>query len=206
MSLTRGWPTAETPSYPFRMTPRFFSAPADFRAWLAANHATETELDVGFWKVGSGKPSMSWPESVDQALSYGWIDGVRHRIDEAAYRIRFTPRRATGIWSQVNLKRYAELETLGLIAPAGRAAFEVGKAKTKQYSYEKPAEVLTAAELAQFQANAPAWSSFGAFPPWYRKVAVHRVTSAKTQATRHKRLAILIEASAEGRRLGSPTK
>ncbi|CAN5536023.1 YdeI/OmpD-associated family protein [soil metagenome] len=188
------------------MDPLFFQFPADFRAWLAEHHASETELAVGFYKVGSGKPSISWPQSVDQALAYGWIDGVRHRVDEEAYRIRFTPRKATGIWSQVNLKRYAELEAQGLIEPAGRAAHEAGKAKTKQYSYEKPAEVFTDAELAQFKTTAKAWEGFQAFPPWYRNVAVHRVTSAKTQPTRAKRLAILIKASAEGRQLGSPTK
>ena len=125
----------------------FFPTPADFRAWLATHHARETELSVGFYKVGSGKPSMTWPQSVDQALAYGWIDGVRHRIDEAAYRIRFTPRKATGVWSQVNLKRYAELDAEGLIEPAGRAAYEVGKSKTNQYSYEKPTEVFTEAEV-----------------------------------------------------------
>lgn len=188
------------------MAPTFFPTPAEFRAWLAKRHASEAELSVGFWKVGSGKPSMTWPQSVDQALAFGWIDGVRHRIDADAYRIRFTPRKATGIWSQVNLKRYAELDALGLIEPAGRAAYEAGKDRTTRYSYEKPAEVFTPAELAQFQANAEAWARFQAFPPWYRKVAVHRVTSAKTEPTRAKRLAILIEASAEGHQLGSPTK
>ncbi|MDO8380787.1 YdeI family protein [Phenylobacterium sp.] len=138
----------------------FFPTPADFRRWLAEHHTSQTELSVGFWKVGSGKPSMTWPQSVDQALAHGWIDGVRHRIDEEAYRIRFTPRKASGIWSQVNLKRYVELDALGLIAPAGRAAYQAGKARSRQYSYEKPAEVFTAAELAQFQANAKAWAGF----------------------------------------------
>lgn len=188
------------------MSPTFFSVPADFRAWLARHHASETELSVGFYKVGSGKGSMTWPQSVDQALAYGWIDGVRHRIDDEAYRIRFTPRKTSGIWSQVNLKRYAELEAEGLIEPAGRAAHEAGKAKTKQYSYEKPTEEFTPAELTQFQADAKAWTGYQAFPAWYRKVAVHRVTSARTQLTRAKRLAILIEACAVGRQLGSPTK
>lgn len=188
------------------MDPKFFETPADFRGWLAEHHASATELSVGFYKVGSGKASISWPQSVDQALAYGWIDGVRHRIDDEAYRIRFTPRKATGIWSQVNLKRYAELDAQGLIEPAGRAAYEIGKAKTRQYSYEKPVEVFTDAELAQFKATPKAWEGFESFPPWYRKVAVHRVTSAKTDPTRAKRLAILIEACAEGRRLGSPTK
>ena len=202
----RNWSRTESRGYAGVMTPVFFPTPAGFRAWLAEHHVSETELSVGFYKVGSGKPSMSWPKSVDQALAYGWIDGVRHRIGDDAYRIRFTPRKASGIWSQVNLKRYVELDAQGLIEPAGRAAYEAGKARTKQYSYEKPAEVFTQAELAQFQADAKAWAGFQAFPAWYRKVAVHRVTSAKTEPTRAKRLAILIEASAEGRQLGAPTK
>ena len=188
------------------MTPTFFDTPLAFRAWLAEHHVSQTELSVGYWKVGSGQASMTWPESVDQALAYGWIDGVRRRIDDVAYRIRFTPRKAGGIWSQVNIKRFAQLDALGLIEPAGRTAYEAGKAKTKQYSYEKPAEVFTLAELAQFQASPSAWAGFQAFPAWYRKVAVHRVASAKTEPTRTKRMAILIEACAEGRQLGSPTK
>lgn len=187
-------------------TPRFFATSADWRAWLADHHTAATELAVGFWKVGSGRASMSWPQSVDEALCFGWIDGVRHRIDEDAYRIRFTPRKPGGIWSQVNMKRFAELEALGLVAPAGRAAHAVGQARTRQYSYEKPAEVFSPDELERFQANAIAWTGFHAFPAWYRKVAVHRVVSAKTAPTRAKRLDILITASAEGRQLGSPTK
>jgi uncharacterized protein YdeI (YjbR/CyaY-like superfamily) len=100
------------------MEPTFFATPADWRAWLEANHATAQEISVGFWKVGSGRPSITWPQSVDEALAFGWIDGVRHRIDDDAYRIRFTPRKASGIWSQVNLKRFAELDAEGRIAPA----------------------------------------------------------------------------------------
>lgn len=186
--------------------PTFFATPTDWRDWLDANHATATELSVGFWKTGSGKPSITWPQSVDEALCFGWIDGVRHRIDDEAYRIRFTPRKAGGIWSQVNVKRFAELDAAGRIAPAGRAAYEAGKERTHVYSYERPAADFTPDEIARFQANAKAWTAFQAFPPGYRKVAVHRVVSAKGEATRAKRLDILIDASAQGLRLQSPTK
>ncbi|MBU1374607.1 MAG: YdeI/OmpD-associated family protein [Alphaproteobacteria bacterium] len=186
--------------------PTFFATPAEWRAWLAANHATATELSVGLWKTNSGKPSITWPQSVDEALSFGWIDGVRHRIDDAAYRIRFTPRKPGGIWSQVNVKRFAELKAEERITPAGQAAYDIGKDRTNVYSYEREADDLTPAETARFQANGPAWTRFQAFPPGYRKVAVHRVTSAKGEATRARRLDILIDASAQGLRLGSPTQ
>ena len=186
--------------------PRFFATPADWRYWLKDHHATETELSVGFWKKDSGKPSIIWPESVDEALSFGWIDGVRHRIDDEAYRIRFTPRKAGGIWSQVNVKRFAELKAQGRISPAGQAAYDIGKDRTNVYSYEREAAEFTVEEAALFQANAEAWTRFHVFPPGYRKVAVHRVVSAKGAATRAKRLNILIDASAEGLRLESPTK
>lgn len=186
--------------------PIFFATPADWRAWLEAHHATAREVSVGFWKTDSGRPSITWPQSVDEALCFGWIDGVRHRIDEAAYRIRFTPRKPGGTWSQVNLKRFAELKAEGRIAPAGQAAHDAGKDRTRVYSYERAADDLTPAETARFQANAQAWTRFQAFPPGYRKVAIHRVTSAKGGATRAKRLDILIDASARGLRLKSPTQ
>ena len=186
--------------------PIFFASPADWRAWLEANHATAREVAVGYWKVGTGKPSITWPQSVDGALCFGWIDGVRHRIDDDAYRIRFTPRKPASGWSQVNLARYAELEARGRIAPAGRAAFEAGRERAARYSYEKPAEALTSDETARFQADPKAWAGFNAFPPGYRKVAIHRVLAAKGAETRARRLDILIAASAEGRKLTSPTK
>ena len=186
--------------------PTFFATPAEWRAWLEKHHATATELSVGFWKKDSGKPSITWPQSVDEALAFGWIDGVRHRIDDESYRIRFTPRKPGGIWSQVNIGRFAELKAQGRIAPAGQAAYDIGSGRTRQYSHEKAEEEFIPAELKAFKANAPAWTNFQAFPPSYRKVAVHRVTSAKGEATRAKRLAILIDASANGRRLKSPTQ
>lgn len=186
--------------------PTFFATSTAWRAWLQANHTTAAELSVGFWKVGSGKPSISWPQSVDEALAFGWIDGVRHRIDDEAYRIRFTPRKAGGIWSQVNLKRFAELHAEGRIAPAGRTAWEAGKTRTKVYSYERAATGLAGQELAQFKANKPAWAFFQAQPPGYRKLTLHRVFDAKTAETREKRLGLLIDASSQSRRLATATQ
>ena len=186
--------------------PTYFATPADWRAWLKANHATASELLVGFWKVGSGKASITWPQSVDEALSYGWIDGVRRRIDDEAYSIRFTPRKPGGIWSQVNLKRFAELETEGRMTPSGREAYEVGKGRTRVYSHERPLAAFTPEEIAIFRANAKAWATWEAFPPGYRKVAIHRVVTAKGSETRARRLAILIDATAQGLKLMSATQ
>jgi uncharacterized protein YdeI (YjbR/CyaY-like superfamily) len=186
--------------------PRFFATAAEWRAWLKEHHATAAELSVGFWKVGSGKPSITWPQSVDEALCFGWIDGVRHTIDDEAYRIRFTPRKPGGIWSQVNLKRFAELEALGRVAPAGRAAHEVGKHRTQVYSHERPLAEFTPAEIAAFQADATAWAAWETLPPGYRKVAIHRVVTAKGSQTRARRLAILIDATAQGFKLMSATQ
>ncbi|MET0274667.1 MAG: YdeI/OmpD-associated family protein [Phenylobacterium sp.] len=180
--------------------PTFFATPSEWRAWLEANHATAPEISVGFWKKDSGKPSITWPQSVDEALCFGWIDGVRHRIDDEAYRIRFTPRKAGGNWSQVNLKRFGELKAQGRIAPAGQAAHDAGKPSA--YSYEREASELPLEDLANFQANTAAWANFQAFPPGYRKLAVHRVLAAKRPETRAKRLAALIDASARAIKIG----
>ena len=187
-------------------SPQFFASSGDWRNWLDTHHQTETELSVGFWKKDTGQASITWPESVDEALCYGWIDGVRHRISDAAYRIRFTPRKPGGIWSQVNIRRFAELKAEGRIRPAGQAAFEVGKDRTNVYSYEREAAEFTQDELTRFRANAVAWLGFQSFPAGYRKIATHRVVSAKGAATRARRLEILIEASALGLRLSSPTQ
>ena len=151
------------------MDPTFFETPAAFRAWLEANHAAARELSVGFRKKGTGLPSITWPESVDQALCFGWIDGVRHSIDAENYRIRFTPRKPGGIWSQVNIKRFAELQALGLVHPRGVLAYETGKGRTNQYSHERGEQSFTQAETQQFQANARAWNNFHAFAPGYRR-------------------------------------
>lgn len=188
------------------MAPTFFETPEAFRAWLEENHETAIELSVGFRKKVTGQASIIWPQAVDQALCFGWIDGVRHSIDEDSYRIRFTPRRPKGIWSQMNIRRIEELQALGLVHPAGLAAFEAGKGRTNEYSHERGAQVFSEAETAKFQANAPAWANFQAFPPSYRKVAIHRVVSAKGAETRARRMTILIDACADGVKLVSATK
>ena len=181
------------------MNPTFFETPADFRAWFDANHATAGELWVGFYKKGSGRPSITWPESVDQALCYGWIDGIRKRIDDESYTIRFTPRRPGSNWSAVNLKRIAELMEQGLMQPAGLAAYAGHDPdKAAQYAYERSHPVLDAAYETDFRADAAAWTYWEAQPAHYRRGATHWVMSAKREETRRKRLATLIADSAAG--------
>jgi uncharacterized protein YdeI (YjbR/CyaY-like superfamily) len=180
--------------------PIFFARPAEFRAWLAAHHGTERELWVGFHKKASGRPSITWPESVDEALCVGWIDGIRKSVDAESYKIRFTPRKRTSTWSAVNIRRVAELTRDGRMKPSGLAAFEARmEAKSGIYSYEqRAAATLDPAAEKQFRANKKAWEFFQAQPPWYRKTAVWRVISAKRPETRQKRLADLIAQSAAG--------
>ncbi|NIA53584.1 bacteriocin-protection protein [Massilia sp. TW-1] len=184
-------------------TPVFFEDAQAFRTWLAAHAHEARELLVGFHKVGTGKPCMRWSDSVDQALCYGWIDGVRKGIDEHTYTIRFTPRKAGSIWSAVNIDKVAKLREQGLMTPAGEAAFaERSEARSRVYSHERetPAE-LEAADRARFKRHKAAWAYFEACPPGYRKRMLHVVTSAKKPETRAARLERLIEACAEGRRL-----
>ena len=179
------------------MEPTFFPTPADFRRWLAKHHATATELLVGFYKVGSGKASITWPESVDQALCFGWIDGLRKRIDDESYTIRFTPRKPTSTWSAVNIKRVEELIQLGLMTPAGLKAFEARKAnRSGIYSYEQRTAELPPEYEKGLKANRAAWTFFQAQPASYRKAAMWWIVSAKQEATRLKRLAQLIDLSA----------
>jgi len=183
--------------------PRFFASPAAFRAWLDAHHDSSDELLVGFHKVGSGKPSITWPESVDEALCYGWIDGVRHAVDDERYTIRFTPRKPRSKWSVVNIARAKELVRLGRMRPAGLRAFESRDEAAAAYSDEqrRTAELGPEAERA-FRANAKAWAFFQAQPPWYRRAATGWVVTAKKDETRRKRLATLIDDSAHGRPIG----
>ena len=183
--------------------PRFFASGTEFRAWLKANAAGSTELVVGFWKVDSGKPSMSWPESVDEALCFGWIDGVRKRIDDHSYQIRFTPRKPTSIWSAVNIKKFEQLSAAGRMTEAGVRAFSHRtEAKSVVYAYEQPVDAeLTASETKEFRKNRAAWAHFEACPPSYRKVILHWITSAKKPETRAARLQKLIESSQDGKRL-----
>jgi uncharacterized protein YdeI (YjbR/CyaY-like superfamily) len=178
----------------------FFPTPDDFRAWLEEHHATERELSVGFYKKDCGKPSITWPESVDAALCYGWIDGVRNSIDAIRYCIRFTPRRPTSTWSAINFKRVAELTKLGLMHPAGVRAFEARKGgKTGIYAYEQRQNaMLRPADEKKLRANKKAWRFFQSQPAWYRRTAAYRVISAKQEETRQRRLQRLIEDSERG--------
>ena len=184
------------------VTPVFFPTEADFRRWLDANHETVPELLVGFWKKGSGKPSIDWPQARDQALCFGWIDGVRRSLGEDAYTIRFTPRRKDSIWSKGNVERFAALKADGLMTVAGERAYEENKAKSGLYAYERPLAELTEDEEALFRANQAAWADWQKRPPGYRKTVLHWVISAKRPETRAKRLATLIEDSAAGRKVG----
>jgi uncharacterized protein YdeI (YjbR/CyaY-like superfamily) len=188
------------------MEPTFFELPTEFRAWLEKNHDRATELLVGFYKRGSGKPSMTWPESVDQALSFGWIDGVRRRIDDASYSIRFTPRRPGSNWSAVNIRRAEELRKHGLMQPAGLQAFERRRdEKSSIYPYENASPMLDPADEKKFSARKKAWEYFNNQAPSYRRVAIYWVMSAKKAETRARRLATLIDDSAHGRRLDAYT-
>jgi len=184
------------------MPPTFFATPAHFRSWLEAHHATATELLVGFYKRGSGKASITWPESVDQALCFGWIDGVRKRVDDESYTIRFTPRKRGSIWSAVNIGRATELIEQGLMAPAGLRAFEArSEEKSRIYAYERETASFAPADEKRFRANRAAWKWFGEQPAGYRRVITYWVVSAKRLETRTRRLATLIDASAKRKRL-----
>jgi uncharacterized protein YdeI (YjbR/CyaY-like superfamily) len=183
------------------MRPTFFPTPVEFRAWLSENHDSAPELWVGFYKVRSGEPSITWPEAVDEALCIGWIDGVRQRIDDRSYVIRFTPRRSGSIWSAVNVNRIGELTNSGLIQPAGLKAFaERTEAKSTTYAYEqRNAPTLNNEQEQQFRSNSKTWEFFQSQAAGYRKTAVWWVVSAKREETRSKRLATLIEDSQHGR-------
>jgi uncharacterized protein YdeI (YjbR/CyaY-like superfamily) len=184
------------------MTPIFFPTPSAFRKWLTTNHAKSKELWVGFYKKNSGKPSITWPESVDEALCFGWIDGIRKTIDEESYQIRFSPRKTTSIWSAVNMRNVERLIKEKRMRPAGLKAFELRKDNRSQiYAYEQRSPELVEPYAAQFKRNQKAWDFFQAQPPGYRKVMNWYVLSAKQEETRLKRLKRVIEASANGIRL-----
>jgi uncharacterized protein YdeI (YjbR/CyaY-like superfamily) len=190
------------------MKPIFFPSPAAWRAWLEEHHAETDELWVGFYKKSSGKPSITWPESVDGALCFGWIDGIRKSLDEISYVIRFTPRRARSIWSAVNIKRVGELTKLRLMWPAGLKAFEKRSGdRSEIYAYEqrKGAKLSTAYEK-QFRANRKAWDFFRTQPPSYQRTASWWVISAKKEETRSKRLARLIKDSEQQRSIRPLTR
>jgi len=179
----------------------FFITPEEFRNWLEEHHDSRQQLWVGFHKTKSGRPSITWPEAVDEALSFGWIDGNRKSIDDGDYKIRFTPRRPGSIWSSVNVKRAQELIQEGRMRPAGFEAFQVRKpAKTGIYAYETGPAALTEDEEKLFRANDVAWRFFESQPPSYRRVCISWVVSPKQDATRKKRLATLIEDSENHRK------
>ena len=181
----------------------FFAKPEDFRRWLKVHHQNTSEQWVGFYKRGSGRPSITWPESVDEALCVGWIDGLRKTIDAESYKIRFTPRKKTSNWSAVNIGRVRELTKLGRMQPAGVKAFELRKEeKSGIYAYEnRKSAVLGKAEEKQFRARPKAWDFFQRQPEGYRKLMTWQVISGKKEETRQKRLKKLIGASEAGQRL-----
>lgn len=180
--------------------PTFFESPTAWRAWLDEHHLGAAEVWVGYYKKGTGRPSLTWPESVEQALCFGWIDGIRRSLGPESYMIRFTPRRPTSIWSAVNLATYADLERRGLVTDAGRAAHERRREdRTAVYSFENSdAATFTPEQEALFRADDAAWAFFAARPASYRTAAVWWVVSAKREDTRQRRLAQLIADSAAG--------
>src|SRR3954470_22129032 len=176
--------------------PVFFESAAAWRTWLENHHAEAGEILVGFHKKSTGRPTLTWAESVAEALCFGWIDGVRRSLGPEAYTIRFTPRRAGSHWSRVNVDLVARLEAEGRMTTAGRAAYAARREdRTAQSSYEQEAVALDAQQEARFRADAAAWSWFCRQPPSYRRPAIHWVTSAKRPDTRARRLAALIECS-----------
>jgi uncharacterized protein YdeI (YjbR/CyaY-like superfamily) len=183
--------------------PRFFGTAAQFRAWLTLHAETATVLNVGFYKVGSGLPSITWHESVDEALCYGWIDGVRRRIDDNAYEIRFSPRKKGSVWSAINIARAQELIASGRMQRRGLAAYEQRtERRSRIYSYEQPhAPELTEQERRRFMRDKRAWSWFERQAPSRRRAVLHWITSARQPATRARRLEKLIESAAAGVRL-----
>lgn len=187
--------------------PIFFERAADLRRWLEKNHDRVTELWLGLHRKSSGRTSVTYEEALEEALCFGWIDGVRKRHDDVSYVQRFTPRQAKSYWSAVNTKRALELIDAGRMHPSGRAAFaRRDGAAAGRYSFERKAVSLDPRAAARFKANAKAWAFFESQAPWYRRVATHWVTSAKREETRERRLATLIHDSAAGRRIGPTPK
>jgi uncharacterized protein YdeI (YjbR/CyaY-like superfamily) len=184
------------------MKPKLFRTAADFRTWLQRHHGTARELLVGFYKKSSGKPSLTWPESVDEALCYGWIDGIRKRVDEASYTIRFTPRRAGSIWSAVNTRRARTLAVQRRMAPAGLKAFAARRPnRSGRYSYEQRPQELTAPYARMLSRNPAARKFFLAQAPGYQRAVTWWVLGAKKEETRLKRARALIELSARGKQI-----
>jgi len=180
-----------------------FASQKAFRKWLEKNHHKMKELFVGFYKKASGRSGITYKEAVDEALCFGWIDGIKKRVDEESYTHRFTPRTKKSYWSAVNTKRFQELQQLGLVAPPGQAAFDArDPSKTQRYSFEREqAEVFSPEIEKRFRAKKKAWQFFESQPPSYRKLATFWIMSAKREETRAKRLERLIGESAAGKRI-----
>jgi uncharacterized protein YdeI (YjbR/CyaY-like superfamily) len=203
-AATQGWVVGDSEL----MEPTTFTRPEAFRAWLKQHHATERELWVGYYKKASAKQSVTWPESVDEALCFGWIDGVRKGVDEERYMIRFSPRRPRSVWSAVNIARVAELKTQGRMQPAGLAAFEARREdRSGIYSYEQRHHAkLDSSFEKRFRGKKKAWAFFESRPASYRQAAILWVMSAKKEETRERRLATLIDDSARGRTVAPLTR
>jgi uncharacterized protein YdeI (YjbR/CyaY-like superfamily) len=184
------------------VAPRFFRSQAAFRAWLEKHHATAAELWVGFYRKASGKGGLTYPESVDEALCFGWIDGVKKRVGEASYMHRFTPRKRDSYWSAVNTKRFKQLVKSGVVAPPGLDAFERrDRKKIEKYSFERKSAAFDPVVERAFKANADAWAFFRAQPPGYQRLLTFWVMDAKQETTRLRRLDTLAAKSAKGERL-----
>jgi uncharacterized protein YdeI (YjbR/CyaY-like superfamily) len=183
--------------------PKFFRTPKHFRTWLARNHERADVLWVGYYRKDSGRPSITWPESVDEALCYGWIDGIRKKVDDISYKVRFTPRRKKSIWSAVNIGRVAVLTKEGKMEPAGIAAFaRRDESRSHQYSFENRATArLSAEDEREFRRYPAAWKFFEAQPPGYKRLAAWWVIRAKREETRRARLERLIATSRARRRI-----
>lgn len=191
-----------TKFYSIKESVTFFKTQDDFRKWLESHHEKETELIVGFYKVDSGKPSMSWSQSVEQALCFGWIDGVRKSIDNESYSIRFTPRRRTSNWSAINIKKVEELAKAGLMKPAGLKSFSLRKEnKSEDYSCENDTLFLDLNYEIQFKENKKAWDFFMKQAPSYKKAIMRWIMSAMQEKTRLSRLEKTIKKSEQQKRV-----
>jgi len=184
------------------MKPTFFKSGSEFRAWLETHHRSAKELLVGFYKKGSGIPGITYREALDEALAFGWIDGVRRSVDKGAYTIRFTPRKPTSIWSAINIRRVGELTAAGRMTDAGLAAFAKRDEKRSAiYSYEQETAKLDASAKKELKADKKAWAFYHSQAPWYQRTTAHWVMRAKRPETRARRLATLIDCSRKGERI-----